>query len=370
MKVLMIEHFLPFNSYSKELSKSLSKLVNLTVLTKRNYVDDGKVNWNVKPCLNIADSKNKFYTAITMIIAWIYIIKELLFGGYEIVHVQTFHSRAIEMFIYKHLAKGRLVYTVHNILPHESSGKEKEQYKKWYQSCDLLIVHNLYCKDLLEHEYGISNKICIMPFGVYELNKQYAKTKEEKTHKELIQFGSIRKYKGIDILIQAIAELDEKIKDKIHVTIVGKQYKKLDPTDYKKMISDRNLESIISFNPDRISDEELFSMISNSDGCVFPYRNIYGSSAIMMAYAFDKPVIVSDIPTFIEETNNCKTGLKFRSEDITSLRDSIIEFLNLDEHDLEGFQAEIKKLVKEKYNWENSSKILKDAYSQIIEKLK
>ena len=367
MKVLMIEHFLPFNTYTKELSEYLCKQVDLTVLTKRNYDDDSHINWTVKSCLNIADSKNKLYTAYTIISGWLHIISELLFGGYDIVHVQTFKNAKIEMLIYKTFTRGPLVHTVHNLLPHEADGNEKELFAKFYQSCQMLITHNNYCKTLLINEYGIcDDQICVMPHGIYGIGEIHEKLERKKTY-NILQFGSIRGYKGIDILISAISLLDKEYRDKIHVTIVGKQYKKLDSTDYYTMINDFDLGDVISFRPERIDDEELSMIMKETDICIFPYRNIYGSGALLMAYAFGKPVIASGIPTFIEETDNGKTGLLFRSEDAESLKDTIQAFVDLPLEEKQRYVDAIKDLVSKKYNWEKSSTLLFEAYLNCLE---
>lgn len=60
------------------------------------------------------------------------------------------------------------MHTVHNLLPHEASAGDRELYSRFYNCCDLLVVHNEYCRQLLMKEYQIpEEKICITPHGSY-----------------------------------------------------------------------------------------------------------------------------------------------------------------------------------------------------------
>lgn len=369
MKVLMIEHFLPGNTYTKELCEELGKLCDITTLTKSSYVDDHKVNWTVKPCLFYPDLKNKFLSGCYIIMGWMNILKELVFGHYDIIHVQTFKVDTVEMFLYKHFAKQRLVHTAHNILPHEVSDKDKKKYEDFYKACSKIIVHNEYSKDLLTKGYRITDCITVMPHGIYNSQRILVNTKFEKTQEnkiEILQLGMMRKYKGIDILLKALATLDEETKTRIHVTIAGKQYQAMDDTDYKGIIDRLDLINIVTFIPERISDENMDAMFKKADVCVFPYREVYGSGALLMAYTYQKPVIVSNIPALVEETESGKTGLIFESESPESLAKAIGSFVQASEEDIQSFQNNIKNLVSQKYNWKRSARLLYGCYQDVI----
>ena len=359
----MIEHFLPSNTYSKELCESLSEYCDITVLTKRNYVDDGIVQWRVKPCLFQQDMKNKALSFAYIILGWFHIIKELLFGKYDVVHVQTFKVDTIEMLLYRLLARGRLVHTAHNILPHEASNKDRQKYGKFYEKCKCIIVHNEVCKQLLIQEYGVRNKVKVIPHGTYKAMLFECKKTSDRV--EILQFGMIRKYKGVDILIDAVGKLNDEVRKRIHVTIAGKQYTALDDTDYQNMIANLKLNDIITFKPERISDSEMSILFSQADVCVFPYREIYGSGALLMAYSYEKPVIVSSVPALIEETDNGATGLIFSTEDSTALAQTIEEIVNKKEEDIEEYKKSIRRLTSQKYNWSKSAELTYETYEEI-----
>lgn len=229
-------------------------------------------------------------------------------------------------------------------------------FKKFYDLCDELIVHNKVSRDCLIKTFHIpEEKISIIAHGAYQTYMTDTETERNSEIKEFLQFGFIRKYKGIDILLDAVALLEPDIRKRIHITIAGKQYPKLDGTDYQAMIKERKLEETVSFIKRHISDEELPAMFGRADFLLFPYRHIYGSGALLMAYTYKKPVIVSNIPAFVEETDEGRTGLIFESENPRALADAIRRAAALGEDERKQYQAAICELAAEKYNWEKSA---------------
>ena len=71
----------------------------------------------------------------------------------------------------------------------------------------------------------------------------------------------------------------------------------------------------------RIPNEEVANLFAVSDYFVLPYQDIAQSGAITVAFQYNVPVIVSDIPQFAEFVEEGKTGLCFKSEDVVSLAD-------------------------------------------------
>ena len=96
--------------------------------------------------------------------------------------------------------------------------------------------------------------------------------------------------------------------------------------------------------------------------CLFPYRDIYGSGALLMAYSYGKPVITSDIPAFREETQNGKTGILTAGGDPEKLKEAILKAADWSRKEYLDDQKEIEKLTEEKDSWKISAKILREAY--------
>ena len=279
MKVLMVDQFLPNSVYVVELCRELRKYAKITIFCKKNAGTDlDGVIWKDKL---YAGGKGK------MAAVWEYgkglfrLQKEIKKGSYDVVHVQSFKDAKYEIPLYCKNKKyiPRLVHTVHNLLPHEASAGDRELYSRFYNCCDLLVVHNEYCRQLLMKEYQIpEEKICITPHGSYTQIRKEENTDFGLTDRKIrfLQFGILRPYKGVDILLKALAQIPAEKREKIQVIIAGAQHPKLDPTDYGAMIRDLGLEDTVDLIKKHIPDEELDALYRQADICLFPYRDIYG----------------------------------------------------------------------------------------------
>lgn len=365
----MIEHFLPGSPYTEELCRYLVDYCDVTIMTNRTYHGNSQIAWTCKPVLNIPYCKSKVKSLLCIIWGWIMIIYELLSGKYDVVHVQTFKFLGIERIIYELFSHNKiLVHTVHNVLPHERKSGDVVRYQKFYSKCDALIVHNTYCKDLLIENYNITpEKITVVPHGAYWKPGCMDFPKEHKKI-NFLQLGMIRKYKGVDILIKAVAKIPKDKRNYMHFTIAGSQDQGQDSTDYIGTIKKLDIEDCITFIPERIPDEEMDTYYNQADACIFPYLEIYGSGALLMAYGYAKPVIASDIPAFIEETDNGMTGLLFKSEDSDDLARKLIQFTEINQERVNGIRKYIQKLVEDKYNWSKSAESTARVYGDVNKK--
>ncbi len=368
MKALVIDYFLPDNAYTYELVKELQDITDVTFLCRKNAGDDLQIK-DLKKRLYI-DGTNKLIAPFAYAMNLATIRSYVYSNKYDVIHVQTFKESKYEIPIY--LSKKRkapLVHTVHNVLPHESSPSDKAMYKEFYEACDGLITHNEYSKKILVQEFGLDeSRIHVIPHGIYGASAgaagSRAESKSDKT--TFLMFGLVREYKGVDILLKAVALLPADVRAKAEFIIAGKQYKNIDDRDYEQLAKELGIEDCVRFRLERIPDEDIEPLFSRADACLFPYRNIYGSGAMLMAYTYNKPVIASDIPAFCEETEEGSTGLLFESESPESLAGAITEFMDLSEEERSSYSGKIERLTAEKYNWKLSAQKTLEVYQKLV----
>ena len=363
MKVLIVEHYLPESIYTLELGRELKQYCELSIFCRKDagVQEDGITmipefypggSNKLKAVLDYGRTLRKLAQTIRR-------------GKFDIVHIQTFKKAKVEMTLYYRVRKycKKLVHTVHNVLPHEASPADLKLYRDFYNFCDDLIVHNQASKTCLMETFDIpEEKITVIAHGAYQSHLSAGGTRRDDPVKRFLQFGFIRQYKGIDILLEAIARIPPDQRRRLHFTIAGKQYPKLDATDYAAKIRELGIEDCARFCPEHIPDEKLSELFENTDFVLFPYRNIYGSGALLLAYTYQKPVIASDIPTFCEETDGGRTGLLFESENPQALADAILAAAASSTEQAAAYQAAIRELVDGKYNWKKSAQKSADAY--------
>lgn len=150
----------------------------------------------------------------------------------------------------------------------------------------------------------------------------------------------------MDILLEALARMTETQRSRVHVTVAGQQFPKLDATDYAALIREKGLEGCVTLQLGHVPDEALDALYQEADFCLFPYREIYGSGALLMAYSYSKPVLASSIPAFEEETDGGCTGLLFPPEEPDALKDAILRAADWTEETYTGTQSHIRQLER------------------------
>lgn len=364
MRVLMLDLFLPDSTYTKELVERLKKYVDIDLVCTSNVTEqiDGV---NVLP---------KFYApgkgvakGIGEYVKGLHFISRLLHkNSYQIFHVQTFKNDAVEIPFYirlmKHHPETKFVVTAHNIAPHEAPEKTKDLYQNLYDACDLIVVHNKDCRNRLMRDYYIPyDKILLMPHGAYSVPEEEARKHTKKNSVvSFLFFGCIRKYKGLDILLKAIALLPDDVKSRCRFTIAGERLR-LDETDYIQMAEELKIQDFVSFQLCHIPEEELPALFEKVDFCIYPYREISGSGALLMAFSYGVPVIAASLLPFREETDHGAAGILCEPENPEALAKAICSAVNMPQEKYQNMSNGAQKQA-EKHSWDVSAKLLKNGY--------
>jgi glycogen synthase len=89
-----------------------------------------------------------------------------------------------------------------------------------------------------------------------------------------------------------------------------------------------------------------------------------------MAYTYEKPVIASNIPVFVEETSEGSTGLLFESEDPSELAKAMMMACSWSREQKDAYKTKIRTLTEKKYNWSISAAKTAEAYEQVLSGLR
>lgn len=367
MKIVMVEYFLPNSIYSLELCDKLSINNEVVLICKDNYKPDIKFNFEILPILH-SSSRNPvqafslYIKDLKKIYAQVKKIKP------DVVHIQGVQHFFWETCLLKAIKKTgcKCFFTAHNILSHESRKGEKAALNKWYNHFDGIIVHNKMSKKMLEEASDYKGPVYVVPHGAYGTYQDSLKNKTKYTDKTVfLQFGIIREYKGADILLEAVSMLPQEIRNKSMFLIAGSLQKRYYDFDIQAKVKELGIEDCVKLMLSRIDDDAVPDLFNNCDCCLFPYRHIYGSGALLMAYTFNKPVIVSSVPVFCEETENGKTGIIFEKNNPQKLSEAIIQFVSLNTAQRNNFCTAIKEAVNQKYNWTASAESTIKAYQSV-----
>ncbi len=291
-----------------------------------------------------------------------------------------YFDRTILNLYYKFMGK-KLVYTAHNVNAGERDGEDSLLNRLtlgfFYRTVDHIFVHTEKMKNQLKCEFGVpEHKVTVIPFGINNVIPRSHLSREEAREKLHLQrneriilfFGNIAPYKGLDVLLAALVHL-KKNGNVPKLIIAGK-------------VKDRNwigyweeIESIIKKNDlnievlkkvEYIPDEEVEIYFKASDVLILPYRHIFQSGVLFLAYSFGLPVIAADVGSLKEEIVEGKTGFVCRREAPEDLADKINQFFNSELYkNLESYRSEIEEYANEKYSWQSIGETTCAVYSRL-----
>lgn len=169
--------------------------------------------------------------------------------------------------------------------------------------------------------------------------------KLNSSQKIILFFGFIRKYKGLDILLEVMA--DERIrKADIKLLVAGEFYE--DENVYKEQIKRLNIGGQLILRTEFIPDSEVRYYLSAADLVVQPYRSATQSGVTPLAYHFDKPMIVTNVGSLPSLVPHEKVGL-VAEPDPASIADAILRFYEMGE----DYFIPHLRTEKQKYSWSN-----------------
>jgi glycosyltransferase involved in cell wall biosynthesis len=161
--------------------------------------------------------------------------------------------------------------------------------------------------------------------------------------KIILFFGFIRRYKGLDLLLEAMA-LPKMQQSGIKLLIAGEFYE--DRKFYDEIIVSRNLAPQLILKTGFIQDSEVRYYLSSADFVIQPYRSATQSGVTPLAYHFERPMLVTNVGGLPDLVPDGKVGLVSDASP-QSVADKILQLYQLGEaHFLPHLREE-----KKKYSW-------------------
>jgi len=245
----------------------------------------------------------------------------------------------------------RIICIADNVIPHEKRFGDKPFTRYFLKSCDAFItMSEKVMNDLRFFEKDKPAKIVQHPlydnFGSplpkYEARKKLELSQDEKI---VLFFGFIRHYKGLDILLEAMA--DERIKKAgIKLMIAGEFYE--DKKPYFDLIERSAIKDQLIIKTVFIPDSEVKNYLCAADAVIQPYRNATQSGVTPLAYHFEKPMVVTNVGGLASLVPHEKVGL-VAEPNPKAIADAILHFYQLGEN----YFIPHLRTEKQKYSWSN-----------------
>lgn len=203
----------------------------------------------------------------------------------------------------------KVIGILDNVISHERHFWDTPLTRRFIKSLDASVtlcnevasdLHNMVpdavCKVLNHPVYNHFGSRMPRKDAEEELGLQHGK-------RNILFFGLIREYKGLDILIKAFSELD----DNYQLIIAGEPYGSFQP--YRELIDGSGTGGRIRCFTDYVKDSDVRKFFSSADLTVLPYRSATQSGVSSISHHFEIPMIVTDVGGLKETIGDTGTGL-------------------------------------------------------------
>ena len=272
-------------------------------------------------------------------------------GKFDVIHTDCMLGMW-NLMLYKLFGK-KMVLTVHDPFPHtgEVTTRKMFNYKVAMHAVRRFVLLNNKQKDKFCETYNVNPKqILINHLGVYDNISTFVKQDNLKKSHNVLFFGRISPYKGIEYLCKAMMKVKEQVPDAT-LTIAGGGKMYFDITPYQSHDWVKVINRYVGM-------EELAGLLQNCALSVCPYTDATQSGVIMTSYSLCKPVVATNVGGLGEMVEDGKTGMLVPPKDVDALAEAIIDMLK-DDAKRENMEANIRN---DYFTGDKSWKVIADKY--------
>ena len=291
-------------------------------------------------------------------IHWVPLIRKLPFDAWFLRIMQT---RGI-----------KLVYMVHNVLPHDTGMKHKKAYRKIYHMVDFLTCHTEQVKKDLVEQFKISpEKVDVVPHGPMfhdTIKINYTEARKKLSYNDqvvILFFGLIRHYKGIEFLLQSWKKVVNVCPNAVLMLVGhGDDFY----LNQLKIIIDELKIGCHVLNEFRyVSNEELVIFHQAADILVYPYKEISQSGALLTGMTFGKPIVATKVGGIKEILVNNETAVLVDYGDVNGFSEALVDLIK-DPHKRSELGGKALDLVHSKYSWDVVARKTINSFYKLINK--
>jgi len=245
----------------------------------------------------------------------------------------------------------KVVCIADNVIPHEKRFGDTIFTRYFFKPIDAFVTMSAkVLKDLKSFTNKPSQQIVHPLYDNFgeAIDKKIARKQLglEEDAQIILFFGFIRKYKGLDVLLDAMHLLKQNHHtSNIKLLIAGEFYE--DKTPYEEQIEKLQLHNQLILRTDFIADSEVACYLSAADFVIQPYKNATQSGVTPLAYHFEKPMLVTNVGGLPDLVPNKKVGL-VAEPNAATIAAKIEELYVLGE---DFFLPHLRE-EKQKYSWE------------------
>jgi len=286
------------------------------------------------------------------------------------------------LMLYYRLCGKKISLTAHNVNQAKRDLKDSPlnrlTLRIQYRLCDHIFVHGQRMKTELCEDFGVAEQVVtVIPFPINNAYPDTELTPAEakqllglKDNERTILFlGRLRPYKGIEHLLTAFQQLVAH--DANYRLVVAGAPNKGDEGYLEKvqmMANHERSRGQVVLRAEFIPDNEMELYFKAADVLVLPYKDIFQSGVLFLAYAFGLPVVVTDVGSFREEIIEGTTGFICKPSDPADMAAALKKYFASDLYkNLSTRRVDIKNYANKVHSWDVVAELTENAYAKTLE---
>jgi glycosyltransferase involved in cell wall biosynthesis len=210
----------------------------------------------------------------------------------------------------------RVAFICHNLFDHDAGAIKRKLTLFLLSLADAYVVHSTEQAAKLRSTFP--NKIIAShPVPPFDQFPQPSVRLAKRGRLELLFFGFIRPYKGLDVLIDALARLDDA---QVYLTVVGEPW--LPADELHKRIEAKRVPNI-EMHLEYVDEHAAADFFGRADLVVLPYLSASGSGVAAMAFHYGCPVLATRTGGFPDVIEDGETGVLVTPGSIDELINAI-----------------------------------------------
>ncbi len=209
----------------------------------------------------------------------------------------------------------RVLALCHNVLPHERRVVDEPLIRAVLRRADAVLVHT-------EAQAGVARDLTPAPVAVAAMAPHGVGVgsaspppvvTDDPVRRRLLFFGLVRPYKGLDVLLRALAAGPPDVA----LTVAGEFWGGVDAT--RALITELGLDGRVELRPGYVPTADVPGLFAAADALVLPYRAGTASQNVDVAHLNGRPVVATRVGTLGGSVRDGVDGLLVAPDDVDAL---------------------------------------------------
>jgi glycosyltransferase involved in cell wall biosynthesis len=216
----------------------------------------------------------------------------------------------------------RVVAQCHNVLPHERRSADVRLVRGVLRRIDGVVVHSAEQAKLAAE---LTNRPVVVehmaPIVVAEAaGCGSAERHADRPHRRLLFFGIVRPYKGLDVLLRALAAGPPDVRLRVAGEFWGGS------AGTEQLLAELGLTDRVELRPGYVEAGDVPELFRDVDALVLPYRSATASLNAFLAFEHGRPVIATRVGTVEQDVRDGVDGLLCPPDNVAGLTQVLQRF--------------------------------------------